>query len=50
MLGNPLRVLLDLPEQEKIERGLEHTPRASHTIIQLELGYVRAEEQEPSRK
>jgi len=27
MLGNPLRVLLDLPEQEKIERGLEHTPR-----------------------
>jgi len=26
-LGNPLRVLLDLPEQEKAERGLEHTPR-----------------------
>lgn len=24
---NPLRVLLDLPEQEKSERGLEHTPR-----------------------
>ncbi len=26
-MGNPLRVLLDLPEQEKLERGLEHTPR-----------------------
>jgi tagatose-6-phosphate ketose/aldose isomerase len=26
-LGNPLRTLLDLPEQEKAERGLEHTPR-----------------------
>jgi len=26
-LGNPLRTLLDLPEQEKIARGLEHTPR-----------------------
>lgn len=26
-MGNPLRVLLDLPEQEKAERGLEHTPR-----------------------
>jgi len=26
-LGNPLRTLLDLPEQEKTERGLEHTPR-----------------------
>ena len=26
-MGNPLRALLDLPEQEKIERGLEHTPR-----------------------
>jgi len=26
-LGNPLRTLLELPEQEKIERGLEHTPR-----------------------
>jgi tagatose-6-phosphate ketose/aldose isomerase len=26
-LGNPLRMLLDLPEQEKAERGLEHTPR-----------------------
>ena len=26
-MGNPLRVLLALPEQEKIERGLEHTPR-----------------------
>lgn len=26
-LGNPLRVLLDLPEQEKAQRGLEHTPR-----------------------
>jgi len=26
-LGNPLLTLLDLPEQEKAERGLEHTPR-----------------------
>jgi tagatose-6-phosphate ketose/aldose isomerase len=26
-LGNSLRTLLDLPEQEKTERGLEHTPR-----------------------
>lgn len=26
-MGNPLRTLLDLPEQEKAERGLEHTPR-----------------------
>ena len=26
-MGNPLRMLLDLPEQEKLERGLEHTPR-----------------------
>jgi tagatose-6-phosphate ketose/aldose isomerase len=26
-LGNPLRQLLDLPEQEKAERGLEYTPR-----------------------
>jgi len=26
-LGDPLRALLDLPEPEKIERGLEHTPR-----------------------
>ena len=26
-MGNPLRMLLDLPEQEKSERGLEHTPR-----------------------
>jgi len=26
-VGNPLRALLDLPEQERIERGLEHTPR-----------------------
>jgi tagatose-6-phosphate ketose/aldose isomerase len=26
-LGNPLSVLLELPEQEKNERGLEHTPR-----------------------
>ena len=26
-LGNPLRTLLDLPEQEKSDRGLEHTPR-----------------------
>jgi tagatose-6-phosphate ketose/aldose isomerase len=26
-LGNPLSTLLELPEQEKNERGLEHTPR-----------------------
>jgi tagatose-6-phosphate ketose/aldose isomerase len=26
-LGNPLRTLLDLPEPEKAERGLQHTPR-----------------------
>jgi len=26
-LGNTLRSLLDLPQQEKAERGLEHTPR-----------------------
>jgi tagatose-6-phosphate ketose/aldose isomerase len=26
-LSDPLRLLLDLPEQEKIERGLQHTPR-----------------------
>jgi tagatose-6-phosphate ketose/aldose isomerase len=26
-LGNPLRTLLDLPERERAERGLEHTPR-----------------------
>jgi tagatose-6-phosphate ketose/aldose isomerase len=26
-LADPLRTLLDLPEQEKAERGLEHTPR-----------------------
>jgi tagatose-6-phosphate ketose/aldose isomerase len=26
-LGNPLSSLLELPEQEKIERGLQHTPR-----------------------
>ncbi len=26
-MGNPLRMLLDLPEPEKAERGLEHTPR-----------------------
>lgn len=26
-LVDPLRVLLDLPEQEKIRRGLEHTPQ-----------------------
>src|SRR5246127_1278425 len=26
-LGNPLRTLLDLTQQEKAERGLEHTPR-----------------------
>jgi len=26
-VGNPLRMLLDLPEQERVDRGLEHTPR-----------------------
>jgi tagatose-6-phosphate ketose/aldose isomerase len=26
-LGNPLRTLLELPELEKAERGLQHTPR-----------------------
>lgn len=26
-MGNPLRTLLELPEQERAERGLEHTPR-----------------------
>lgn len=26
-MANPLRNILDLPEQEKTERGLEHTPR-----------------------
>ena len=26
-MGNPLRTLLDLPEKERAERGLEHTPR-----------------------
>ena len=26
-MGNPLRTLLDLPAPEKVERGLEHTPR-----------------------
>ncbi len=26
-MGNPLRTLLDLTERERIERGLEHTPR-----------------------
>jgi len=26
-MGNPLQMLLDLPEQERTERGLEHTPR-----------------------
>ena len=26
-MGNPLSTLLELPEQEKIERGLQHTPR-----------------------
>ena len=26
-MGNPLRMLLDLPEQERVDRGLEHTPR-----------------------
>ncbi len=26
-MGDPLRTLLDLPEQERTERGLEHTPR-----------------------
>lgn len=26
-MGNPLRTLLDLPPQERVDRGLEHTPR-----------------------
>jgi len=26
-MGNPLQMLLELPEQERAERGLEHTPR-----------------------
>jgi len=26
-VGNPLRMLLELPEQERVERGLQHTPR-----------------------
>jgi D-galactosamine 6-phosphate deaminase/isomerase len=26
-VGNPLRTLLDLTERERVERGLEHTPR-----------------------
>ena len=26
-LGNPLSTLLELPEQEKVDRGLVHTPR-----------------------
>jgi len=26
-VGNPLRTLLELPEQERVDRGLEHTPR-----------------------
>lgn len=26
-MGNPLKTLLDLPDQEKAARGLEHTPR-----------------------
>ena len=26
-MGNPLRTLLELPEHERAERGLEHTPR-----------------------
>lgn len=26
-MSDPLRALLDLPEQERMERGLEHTPR-----------------------
>ena len=26
-MGDPLRMLLDLPEQERTERGLQHTPR-----------------------
>ena len=26
-MGNPLRTLLDLPEQERVDRGLQHTPR-----------------------
>ena len=26
-MGNPLLTLLDLPDQERVDRGLEHTPR-----------------------
>ena len=26
-MGNPLQMLLELPEKERLERGLEHTPR-----------------------
>ena len=26
-MGNPLHTLLELPEQERAQRGLEHTPR-----------------------
>lgn len=26
-MGNPLRTLLELPERERVDRGLEHTPR-----------------------
>ena len=26
-MGDPLQSLLDLPERERAERGLEHTPR-----------------------
>ena len=27
MSGDPLQILLDLPDAEKVDRGLEHTPR-----------------------
>ena len=26
-MGNPLQMLLEIPERERVERGLEHTPR-----------------------
>lgn len=26
-MADPLQLLLDLPERERVERGLEHTPR-----------------------
>ena len=32
-MGNPLRTLLDLPEHERVDRGLEHTPRKSGSSL-----------------